>query len=173
MSTAFPQLDDNDLIAQGAREAGTTATTVDRGTRRVPWRFFAGRAAFYLFTLWAAITINFFLPRLMKGDAVTSYLARNRTVSPEAADALRILLGIDTDKSLWQQYLEYWGMLLRGDLGISTLHGLRPVAEVLGRRCPGHWGWWASRRSSRSRSAPSPAPSSAGSAGASSTRSSR
>lgn len=136
MSTAFPQLDDDDLVARDALEVGTTATTAERGRRRVPWRFFAGRAAFYLFTLWAAITINFFLPRFMKGDAVSSYLARNRSVSPEAEASLRILLGIDTDKSIWQQYIEYWGMLLRGDLGISTLHGLRPVAEVLASALP-------------------------------------
>ena len=136
MSSALPQLDDNDLVARDALEVGTTATRVERTRRPVPWRFFAGRAAFYLFTLWAAITINFFLPRLMKGDAVSSYLARNPNVSPEAADALRILLGIDSDKSVWQQYIEYWGMLLRGDLGISTLHGLRPVAEVLASALP-------------------------------------
>ena len=136
MSTAFPQLDDNDLVARDALEVGTTATTAERTRRPVPWRFFAGRAAFYLFTLWAALTINFFLPRMMKGDAVDQYLARNRNVSPEAADALRALLGLDTDKTLWQQYLDYGGLLLRGDLGVSLLHGLRPVTEVIAQALP-------------------------------------
>ncbi len=117
-------------------EVGTTSTTAVKSKSRVPWRFLGGRAAFYLFTLWAAITINFFLPRLMKGDAVDQYLARNRNVSPEAADALRALLGIDTDKSMWQQYLDYWALLLRGDLGVSLLHGLRPVTEVIGQALP-------------------------------------
>ncbi|WP_353813559.1 ABC transporter permease [Agromyces sp. SYSU T00266] len=119
-----------------AVEAGTTATRAVRGRSRVPWRFLGGRAVFYLFTLWAAITINFFLPRMMKGDAVTQYLSRNRNVSPEAADALRSLLGLDTDKSLWQQYLDYWALLLRGDLGVSLLHGLRPVTEVIAQSLP-------------------------------------
>ncbi|MBX9244907.1 ABC transporter permease [Actinotalea ferrariae] len=121
---------------EDAIEVGTTATTVVKGHSRVPWRFLAGRATFYLFTLWAAITINFFLPRMMKGDAVDQYLSRNRNVSPEAADALRSLLGLDTDKSLLQQYVEYWGLLLRGDLGVSLLHGLRPVTEVIGQALP-------------------------------------
>ncbi|GGC13881.1 ABC transporter permease [Cellulomonas carbonis] len=121
---------------QDALEVGTTATTVVRGRSRIPWRFLAGRAAFYLFTLWAAITINFFLPRMMKGDAVDQYLSRNRNVSPEAADALRTLLGLDTDRSLLQQYLDYVGLLLRGDLGVSLLHGLRPVTEVIGQALP-------------------------------------
>ena len=122
-------------VADGL-EVGTTATPVGARRSRVPWRFLAGRAAFYLFTLWAAITINFFLPRMMKGDAVDQYLSRNRNVSPEAADALRSLLGLDTDKSLLQQYVEYWGLLLRGDLGVSLLHGLRPVTEVISQALP-------------------------------------
>jgi len=115
---------------------GTTATRVVSSRARVPWRFIGSRAAFYLFTLWAALTINFFVPRMMKGDAVDQYLARNRNVSPEAADALRSLLGLDTDKSMFQQYIEYWGLLLRGDLGVSLLHGLRPVTEVISQALP-------------------------------------
>jgi len=117
-------------------EVGTTATVAEKGHSRIPWRFLGGRAAFYLFTLWAAITINFFLPRLMKGDAVDQYLSRNRNVSPEAAEALRALLGLDSDKSLLQQYIDYWGLLLRGDLGVSLLHGLRPVTEVIAGALP-------------------------------------
>lgn len=128
MSVAQPQLD--------AVDAGTTATRVVAGRSRIPWRFLGSRAAFYLFTLWAAITINFFLPRMMKGDAVSQYLARNRNVSPEAADALRALLGLDTDKSLLEQYVDYWAHLLRGDLGVSLLHGLRPVSEVISQALP-------------------------------------
>ncbi|QNO38498.1 ABC transporter permease [Protaetiibacter sp. SSC-01] len=119
-----------------ALEVGTTATNTTKGRGRIPWRFLGGRAAFYLFTLWAAITINFFLPRLMKGDAVDQFLARNRNVSPEAAEALRALLGLDTDKSLVEQYIDYWAHLVRGDLGVSLLHGLRPVTEVVGQALP-------------------------------------
>lgn len=119
-----------------ALEVGTTATRAAKGRSRIPWRFIAGRALFYLFTFWAALTVNFFVPRMMKGDAVTQYLARNRNVSPEAADALRALLGLDTDRSLWQQYVDYMGHLIQGDLGISLLHGLRPVTEVIGQALP-------------------------------------
>lgn len=122
---------ENDVVA-----VGTTATAVAKGRRRTPWRFIGRRAGFYLFTLWAAITINFFLPRLMKGDAVSQYLARNRNISPEAADALRALLGLDTDKSMFQQYIDYLGLLVRGDLGVSLLHGLRPVTEVISQALP-------------------------------------
>lgn len=117
-------------------EVGTTSTKVHTRKTRVPWRFLGKRAVFYLFTLWAAITINFFIPRMMRGDAVSQYLARNRNVSPEAADALRALLGLDTDKSLWEQYVEYLGLLVRGDLGVAISHGLRPVTEVIAGALP-------------------------------------
>jgi peptide/nickel transport system permease protein len=95
-------------------------------------RFFVRRAAFYLFTAWAAITINFFLPRLLKGDPITAYLARNQgKVSPEAIESLRILFGMDNPKPIWQQYLDYWVLLFRGDLGVSLSKGLAPVSAVI------------------------------------------
>jgi peptide/nickel transport system permease protein len=72
----------------------------------------------------------------MKGDAVDNYLARNRGMSPEAADALRALLGLDSDRTLWQQYVDYLGMLARGDLGIAITHGLQPVGEVIANALP-------------------------------------
>lgn len=127
-TTSIPE---TDVVADG-----TTATRATRSRARVPWRFIGRRVAFYLFTLWAAITINFFVPRLMKGDAVDNYLARNRGISPEAADALRALLGLDSDRTLWQQYLDYLGMLARGDLGIAITHGLQPVGQVIANALP-------------------------------------
>lgn len=100
-------------------------------------RFFLQRAAFYLFTLWAAITINFFLPRLMRGDPITAYLARNQgKVSPEAIESLKILFGLDQERSLWDQYVQYWALLLRGDLGQSLSKGLVPVSEVIADALP-------------------------------------
>lgn len=100
-------------------------------------RFFARRTVFYLFTAWAAITINFFLPRMMKGDPVSAYLAKNQgRISPEAADSLRTLFGLDDGKSLLQQYVDYWGLLLNGDLGRSFSKGLAPVTDVIATALP-------------------------------------
>lgn len=100
-------------------------------------RFFLRRAAFYLFTAWAAITINFFLPRLLKGDPVSAYLQKNQgRISPEAADALRILFGLETDRNLLEQYVDYWGLLLSGDLGRSFSKGLAPVTDVIASALP-------------------------------------
>lgn len=104
---------------------------------RIPFRFIASRAAFYLFTAWAAITINFFLPRMLKGDPVSAYLQKNAgQISVEAERALRILFGLDQDTSVWQQYLDYWGLLLSGDLGRSFSNGLAPVGDVIASALP-------------------------------------
>ncbi|WGD38531.1 ABC transporter permease [Lysinibacter sp. HNR] len=100
-------------------------------------RFFLRRTAFYLFTAWAAVTINFFLPRIMKGDPVSAYLQKNQgKISPEAVESLRTLFGLDTNKSLVEQYLDYWRMLFTGDLGRSFSKGLAPVSEVIAAALP-------------------------------------
>ncbi len=100
-------------------------------------RFFLRRLAFYAFTAWAAITINFFLPRMMKGDPISAYLQKNQgKVSPEAIDSLRTLFGLDSTKSLWQQYVDYWGLLFHGDLGRSFSRGLAPVTDIIASALP-------------------------------------
>ncbi|MGO4782796.1 ABC transporter permease [Cryobacterium sp. W22_MBD10_FK3] len=100
-------------------------------------RFFLRRTAFYAFTAWAAITINFFLPRMMKGDPVSAYLQKNQgRISPEAIDSLRTLFGLDSNKSLLEQYIDYWQLLFSGDLGRSFSKGLAPVTDVIGSAIP-------------------------------------
>ena len=81
-------------------------------------RYFLRKSAFYIFTAWAAITINFFLPRMLKGDPVTAYIQQHQgEISPDAAESLRVLFGLDEHKTLFQQYCDYWVMLFHGNLG--------------------------------------------------------
>ena len=93
--------------------------------------------AFYLFTAWAAITLNFFIPRMVPGDPVQSLISRNQgRISADAVASLRVLFGLDSDRSLWEQYVAYWGQLLRGDLGLSFTFFPAPVSEVIGSSLP-------------------------------------
>ena len=93
-------------------------------------RYFLRKSAFYIFTAWAAITINFFLPRMLKGDPVTAYIQQHQgEISPDAAESLRVLFGLDEHKTLFQQYCDYWVMLFHGNLGSSFSKGLVPVGE--------------------------------------------
>ena len=100
-------------------------------------RFLLNRAAFYLLTAWAAITINFFLPRMMRGDPISAYLLKNQgRVSPEAVESLKVLFGLDENRPLWLQYGDYLVLLAQGDLGRSFSKGLAPVAEVIAAALP-------------------------------------
>jgi len=89
------------------------------------------RLGFYLAAAWAALTLNFFIPRMMPGDPASVMVARFKgQLSPEAIGALREAFGL-TDAPLWEQYLQYLGHVLQGDLGISVAYFPAPVSEVI------------------------------------------
>jgi peptide/nickel transport system permease protein len=101
-------------------------------------RFLLRRFAFYVFTAWAALTINFFIPRMIPGDPVKSMLSRFQgQMSTDAIHSLYVLFGIDQHASIWKQYLDYWRQLLHGDLGLSFTAFPSPVSEVIGGAV-----WW-------------------------------
>jgi peptide/nickel transport system permease protein len=100
-------------------------------------KYFLRRLGFYLFTLWAAITINFFIPRMIPGNAVDSLLAQRRgEVDSQAVQSLNILFGLDKHQSLASQYWDYLVQLSHGDLGISFGNFPEPVTTVLGSALP-------------------------------------
>jgi peptide/nickel transport system permease protein len=102
-------------------------------------RYLARRLAFTLVTAWAAITLNFFIPRLMPGDPVQLLLARlqqHGEVSPGAMKALTASFGLDTHSSLIQQYLVYLGDLLHGNLGRSITFFPSSVGSVIASSLP-------------------------------------
>ncbi|WP_446214781.1 ABC transporter permease [Micromonospora sp. IBHARD004] len=100
-------------------------------------RFLLQRMAFYLFTAWAAITLNFFIPRMVPGDPVQSLISRNQgRISADAIQSLRVLFGLDENENIWEQYLDYWGQLLHGDLGLSFTFFPAPVSTVIGDSLP-------------------------------------
>lgn len=88
----------------------------------------------YLLVLWAAVTLNFALPYLAPGDPVQYlYGGEEGNLAPEYVAQIRQAYGLD--RSVLQQYLSFWGGLLRGDLGMSVGHN-RPVSDVLIEKLP-------------------------------------
>ena len=85
------------------------------------------RAAFAIITVFVAITINFFLFRVLPGDAVRN-LSRVPRASNELVNALKEQFGLD--EPLWQQYVIYLSQLLHGNMGIS-FSNQQPVSENL------------------------------------------
>ena len=94
--------------------------------------FIARRLGFYLITAWVAITINFFIPRLMPGNPVELVFNRVRhSISPAALHAFSVAFGVDTHESLIGQYFGYLDQLLHGNLGISITFFPSTVSSVI------------------------------------------
>jgi peptide/nickel transport system permease protein len=89
------------------------------------------RAVEFLITFFLAISINFFLPRMVPGNPL-QLIAGNAApqLGKERVEALRAQYGLD--KPLSEQYIIYLKQLARGDLGMSYRYsGGRTVVEVL------------------------------------------
>ncbi len=83
------------------------------------------------FVLFGVSVLIFMMLRLIPGDAVAIMLGANIDITPERVEALRRQLGLHLP--LHEQYAQWLGGILRGDLGRSVWTG-RPVAdEILGR----------------------------------------
>ncbi|WP_194820744.1 ABC transporter permease [Micromonospora sp. S-DT3-3-22] len=97
--------------------------------------YFLRKLGFYAVALWAALTLNFAIPRLLPGNPVDILLAklqqRGGTVSPETRKAYALLLGGDDTGPLWSQYLDYLKNLARGDLGVSVSYYPAKVSDVI------------------------------------------
>ncbi len=85
------------------------------------------RGAFALVTIFVTITFNFFLFRVLPGNAVTN-LARVPKASPQLKHALTVEFGLNKPK--WEQYLIYLRELAHGNMGISFTYQ-QPVSHLL------------------------------------------
>lgn len=89
----------------------------------------------YMISIYILITINFFIPRLIPGDPLSTMLARLTAqgyVIPggkEIVEAYKQKFGLTG--SLFDQYVAYLNNLLRGDLGLSISAFPRRVDEII------------------------------------------
>ena len=89
------------------------------------------RLCFYLIAGFAALTLNFVIPRLMPGDPASIIFARFRgKLKPETIDAMRQSFGL-TDEPLLMQYWSYIKGILSGNLGTSIAYFPEPVSEII------------------------------------------
>jgi peptide/nickel transport system permease protein len=98
--------------------------------------FIARRLAFYIAAVWAAVTINFLIPRVMPGNAVASALSRFQNLTPQVVKALEIEFGFHPKGSLLTQYLQYWNNVLHFNLGVSTSEYPTHVSTIIGQTLP-------------------------------------
>lgn len=102
-------------------------------------RYFLRRGLFFLATLWAAVTLNFLIPRLSPGDPADAIVARlvgqDVTLDPAQVEAVRLMLGVPGG-NLLTQYLDYLGAVLTGDFGVSYSYYPYTVLHMVGETLP-------------------------------------
>ncbi len=82
-------------------------------------RFVLRRLGFFVLTLWAALTLNFFLPRMMPGNPALAVIGNHRgSLSPEALKVIEAQFGIG-HQNIASQYVSYLGDVATGKFGTS------------------------------------------------------
>jgi peptide/nickel transport system permease protein len=89
--------------------------------------FVLRRLGFAVVTLFAVLTIVFFIVRILPGDPAMVILGDQ--ASMEAIEQLRARLGLD--RPLPVQYLEFMAGVLTGDWGTSMVSGRPVIQEIL------------------------------------------
>ena len=92
-------------------------------------RYLAKRGALFLLTLWAALTVNFIIPRVMPGNEAQAVLATFHGADPGALHALEIQFGVNVHQSVFASYFQYLGNCLTGQFGV-TAQGVPVMTEI-------------------------------------------
>ena len=98
--------------------------------------FILRRLIFYIVAAWVALTINFFLPRAMPGNAVESIMSKFPSLQPSAYQALQALLGVGHPGSLWDQYWAYLDDVFHFNFGVDVTHYPAKVSTLIGQTIP-------------------------------------
>jgi peptide/nickel transport system permease protein len=100
-------------------------------------RFLLHRLGFFVLTLWAAVTVNFLIPRLMPGDPASAMMARfHGRLNPAAIHAMSIAFGVDSHQSLWSQYVGYLHNTVTGNFGTSLTYFPLSVGSQIAQAAP-------------------------------------
>jgi peptide/nickel transport system permease protein len=101
-------------------------------------RYLVRRLGFFLLTLWAALTINFIIPRLMPGSPLQALRDRTHNrLSPAALEQMLTSYGFKPDENVFVQYLDYLKNMVTGQWGISIGATLgEPVTTIVRQALP-------------------------------------
>ena len=86
--------------------------------------YVARRVGVFFLVVFFAVSINFLIPRLRPTNPIAARMYEFAASGAGRAGDFRELIAIynekfGLDKPLWQQYITYWGDVLRFDLGTS------------------------------------------------------
>src|ERR1700712_1776008 len=96
-------------------------------------RYILRRLGFFVITLWAALTLNFFIPRFMPGNPVDALRVRTlNKLSPAALEQMLTSFGYKPNQNVFDQYFEYLRNMLTGQWGVSIGGSLgEPVSTIV------------------------------------------
>jgi oligopeptide transport system permease protein len=108
---------------------------VDRNKKQdggfIVLKYVLRRFVYMLITLWVIVTATFFLMKLLPGNPFGEAAAK---LPPANLAILKEQYGLD--KPEWQQYLQYIGRVIQGDLGVSYQFPTRSVVSVIKQSFP-------------------------------------
>jgi peptide/nickel transport system permease protein len=104
-------------------------------------RYLLTKVVWFTVAFFAALALNFFLPRLIPGNPVDAIVARLAAGGGTSGQALQriheaYVKEFALDQPAWEQFLTYLGNLVRGDLGTSFALYPAPVSGLIGDALP-------------------------------------
>jgi peptide/nickel transport system permease protein len=93
-------------------------------------RYLTRRSGLFVLTLWAALTVNFIIPRVMPGNEAQAVLGTLRGANPGALRALEIQFGVNVHQNVLVSYFQYLGNCFTGQFGV-TAQGVPVMHEIL------------------------------------------
>jgi len=98
--------------------------------------FILRRLAFYVVAAWVALTVNFFIPRAVPGNAVEAVMSKFPNLTPAAYKALQAMLGVGHPGSLLHQYGNYLDDVAHLNFGTDVSQYPAQVSTLLGETIP-------------------------------------
>ena len=98
--------------------------------------FIVRRVVFYVVAAWVALTINFFIPRAMPGNAVQAVMSKFPNLTPSAYRALEAMLGVGHPGSIWHQYWAYLVDVSHFNFGVDVSQYPASVSSLLVQTIP-------------------------------------
>jgi peptide/nickel transport system permease protein len=101
-------------------------------------RYLLRRFGFFVLTLWAALTLNFFIPRFMPGSPLEALRDRTHNkLSPVALQSMLTSFGFKPNQNIVLQYLAYLRNMFTGQWGVSIGADLgEPVKTIIAQALP-------------------------------------
>jgi peptide/nickel transport system permease protein len=99
------------------------------------------RLALFVAVVWAAATLNFFLPRISGQDPVREKLMQQAAATGYVQTGIEAMVQhyqreFGLDQPLWRQYLTYLGKVARLDFGYSIANYPRTVVSIVSQALP-------------------------------------